>query len=95
MRIRAFAAAAAVAFVASSAHAGGELTFTARSVKVAELPSSVFEPQPEGEAPETWLETRPALILDGGTLTIGRPGGAPDVTLHLSRLELRNGAVSI
>lgn len=69
-----------------------ELTFTARSVNIAELPSSAFERQPDGEVPDDWLETRPSLVLDGGALIIGRAGAAPDVTLHLSRLELRNGA---
>jgi hypothetical protein len=93
MRLQTLAAAAAtVVLFAGSAHAASELTFIARSVKMAELPSSVFEPQPEGEASRDWWENRPALILDGGTLTLGHPGSAPDVTLHLSRLELRNGA---
>jgi hypothetical protein len=92
MIMRALATAAVVAFLANPAYAGGELTFTARSVNIAELPPSVFERQPDGEVPDDWLETRPALVLDGGTLIIGRPGAAPDVTLHLSRLELRNGA---
>jgi len=32
----------------------------ARSVNIAELLSSVFERQPDGEVPEHWLETRPA-----------------------------------
>jgi hypothetical protein len=39
-----------------------------------------------------WLKTRPALVLDGTTVRLGRPGVAVSVSIQVSRLELRNSA---
>src|ERR1700692_3598905 len=71
----------------SSAHAADDITFTSKRVSLAALPPAVLN-RPTGAPSETWCASQPALILDGSTLVIGRPGAAPDVTMRLRRLEL-------
>lgn len=81
-----------LAFAQSTSGGQGDITLNAQTVSLSDLPTAAFNRPPADTQIGTWLASQPALILDGGTLVIGQPGSAPDVTLRLKRIELRNGA---
>ncbi len=64
-------------------------------VSLSDLPQEIFRRSPNGlddKQYSQWLANQPALILNGGTLRIGRPGMGVSLTMRVSRLELRNAA---
>lgn len=63
---------------------------------LSDFPVDVLQRPPSGldqAAYDEWLKTRPALVLDGATLRLGRPGAAVSLSIQASRVELRHAQI--
>jgi hypothetical protein len=80
--------------VSPAAHAA-DIVLRGAETALADFPAEVLQRAPadlnEIQYLE-WLKTRPALVLDGTTVRLGRPGAAVSLSIRVSRLEFRNSA---
>jgi hypothetical protein len=79
-----------------SAARAAEIVLRGPETRLSDFPLEVLQRAPSDldEAQYTeWLRERPALILDGTIVRLGRPGAAVSLSMQVSRLELRNSTI--
>jgi hypothetical protein len=73
-----------------------DLVLRGAETALSDFPDQLLKRPPpdlDDAAYEEWLKSRPALVLDGTTLRLGRPGAAIALSIQASRIELRNSQI--